>query len=142
VDVLFPSFIMAQYNTGYPPYRLGDNKQAYELGCKLLDMQDRLLVFDKNKQVRMLLHLDKPGAEQALTWLSIGLMSVTDTNAGYGNTEFWALREARIYIARMQSLAVHLENAARKKLRVSNTRKKSTSFLEPTFEKSDEVENG
>jgi hypothetical protein len=130
---------MAQYDTGYPSYHSGDNKQAYELSCKLLDMQDRLLVFDMNKQARMLLQLDKLGTEQALTWLSIGLMSVTDANAGAGNTEFWALREARIYIARMPLLVVQLENATRKKLRASNTHNNSISLPESKLEKSEEV---
>lgn len=69
----FPSSIMAQFETGYPTFRPGDNQQAYNLGCQLLDLQDRLLVKHKNKRVRAMLQLDKPRPLTGLFWLSFKL---------------------------------------------------------------------
>jgi hypothetical protein len=64
---------MAQFETGYPPFRSGDNQQAYDLGCQLLDLQDRLLVKHKNKRVRAMLQLDMPRQETELFWVNFAL---------------------------------------------------------------------
>lgn len=64
---------MAQFETGYPLFRPGDDKHAYDLGCQLLDLQDRLLVKHKNKRVRAMLQLGKPRQLTGLFWLSFKL---------------------------------------------------------------------
>ena len=64
---------MAQFETGYPLFRPGDNQHAYDLGCQLLDLQDRLLVKHKNKRVRAALQLNKPRQETQLYWLSFAM---------------------------------------------------------------------
>jgi hypothetical protein len=66
---------MAQLETGYPIFRPGDNQQAYNLGCQLLNLQDRLLVKYKNKRVRAMLQLDKLRQLTGLFWLSFDLGS-------------------------------------------------------------------
>ncbi|MDF7812860.1 hypothetical protein [Hymenobacter sp. YC55] len=82
--------------------------QAHALGCELLDMQDRLLVFQKNRKVRRLLQLDllvRARQQTKLFWLSFALKRVVLGQSEPGETPQQVLREVKCWIRRMKKLA-------------------------------------
>jgi hypothetical protein len=98
---------MAQFETGYPPFRPGDNQQAYDLGCKLLDLQDRLLVKHKNKRVRAMLQLDMPRPLTGLFWLSFELQDAVE-NVINQQKQSQVLRHVAWWNKRLEALATEL----------------------------------
>lgn len=98
---------MAQFDTGYPSLRPGNNLPAYKLGCRLLDLQDRLLVKHQNKHVRAVLQLDLPRQMTELFWLSLELQ---DAIEGVMNQQAHeqVLRRVARWNDRLQALAISL----------------------------------
>lgn len=96
---------MPQYETGYPPLLPGYDKAAYDLGCALLDAQDRLLVFDFNKRVRKALQLGVPRQTTDLFWLSLRLSRVLTGNTAPDECPAAVLREVKVWIYRLETLA-------------------------------------
>ena len=100
---------MAQFETGYPLLRSGDNQHAYDLGCQLLDLQDRLLVKHKIKRVRAMLQLDKPRQETELFWLNLALSeAVHNTGALTQQQHSQVLCHVARWNWRLESLATEL----------------------------------
>jgi hypothetical protein len=86
---------MAQFKTGNSPFHLGGNQQAYNLGCQLLDLQNRLLVKRKNKHVRVALQLDMPSQRTELYWLGFALRDVVNNKLTQRQQEKVLSRVAR-----------------------------------------------
>jgi hypothetical protein len=100
---------MAQFETGYPPFRPGDNQQVYDLGCQLLDLQDRLLVKYKNKRVRAVLQRDTPRQETELFWLSFVLREIVhNTSRLTQQQQAQVLCDVVRWNRRLESLATEL----------------------------------
>jgi hypothetical protein len=107
INSLFPfTETMPQYETGYPPLLPGYYKAAYDLGCALLDAQDRLLAFDRNKRVRRMLQLGVPKQATQLFWLSLRLNHVIEGSMGLGECPAAVLKDVKAWIDRLETLAV------------------------------------
>lgn len=98
---------MAQFEISYPSLRPGDNQHAYDLGCKLLDLQDRLLVKHKNKRVRAMLQLDVPRPITGLFWLSFDLQNVIESAVNQ-QKQSQVLRQVAWWNTQLEALATEL----------------------------------
>ena len=99
---------MPQYETGYPPLLPGHDKAAYDLGCALLDVQDRLLAFDRNKRVRKALQLGVPRAATQLFWLSLRLDRVIAGKTAPDECPTSILGDVKAWISRLETLAAQI----------------------------------
>ena len=96
---------MPQYETGYPTLLPGGDKTAYDLGCALLDAQDRLLVFDRDRRVKRVLQLGVPRQSTDLFWLSLALDRVIHGSESHTEGSALILREVKSWIYRLETLA-------------------------------------